>query len=100
MALAALVPAFAIVMRDQAVERRQARDRVLQENLRLTRLAADQVASAFIGAQRFLQTFSLLPGLASFNPADCAQVAATALRDHPNFSALAMVKPDGAILCS
>jgi hypothetical protein len=51
LSLIGVLPALGVIVYTQSVERSQARERTLDDNLRLTRLAARQPASIVQGAQ-------------------------------------------------
>src|SRR5262245_47876873 len=81
--LITIVPALAVILYDQTVERGRARDRAVDETLRLTRFAADQQAGVFFSARRMLLTVTQVPVMRGEDSAACAGVLADVLRDHP-----------------
>jgi hypothetical protein len=100
MAVVGVIPALGAMLYSQASERAAAKARTLEDNLRLTRLAASQQASLFDGAQRLLQTMSQFPALQSNDPRDCSRLLANVLREHPSYSRLTVLSRTGARLCS
>jgi len=99
LSLTGVLPALGVIVYTQSVERSQARERALDDNLRLTRLAARQPASIIQGAQSLLQTLAQFPALSSDVRA-CRSVLRNVVRDHPGYTGLFVVDPLGAVECS
>ena len=99
LSLIGVLPALGVIVYTQSVERGQVRARTLDDNLRLTRLAARQPASIIEGAQHLLQTLAQFPALSS-DVASCRSVLRNVVRDHPGYSNLFVVDPGGAVQCS
>src|SRR6478752_2961934 len=99
LSLIGVLPALGVIGITQAVGRSQARERTLEDNLRLTRLAARQPTSTLQGAQYLLQTLAQFPAL-SLDSARCHVVLTQVLRDHPGYSNLFVLDTSGVTLCS
>ena len=99
LSLSGVLPALGVIVYTQSVERSQARERTLDDNLRLTRLAARQPASIIQGAQYLLQTLAQFPALSSDVRA-CRSVLHNVVRDHTGYTNLFVVDPRGAVECS
>jgi len=63
MSLIGILPALAAILYTQSAERESARGRTLENNLRITRLAARQQAGLLNGARRLLLTLAHVPVL-------------------------------------
>ena len=63
MSLVGVIPALGSIVYSQASERNAATSRTLEDNLRLTRLAATQQAALIDGAQRLLLTLAQFPAV-------------------------------------
>ncbi len=100
MALVALAPAVAAVAYTQAIQRRQAHERTLNQNLRLARLAASKEAGVFEGVHRLLLTLSAFPNLLAAGPDGCTDILSRVLRDHPGYLSLAVRDANGSTFCS
>ena len=87
LSLIGVLPAIGEILYTQSAERSQARERTLEANIRLTRLAARQPASSIEGAQHLLQTLAQFPALSS-DVASCRSVLRNVVRDHPGYSNL------------
>src|SRR5205823_1528755 len=94
MAAAAVLPALVVIVFEQSVERQRARRDMLEDSLRLTRLAADRQASVFMGAQRLLQTLARVPEVRASDLNGCNRLLPDVLHDHPGYVNLATVAPD------
>jgi PAS domain S-box-containing protein len=99
LALTIVVPAVLVVVYDQAGERRRARDRAVENTLRLVRLAAVQQTAVFDHAHRLLLTLSHLPELRDVDPARCLALLPNILRDNPGYLNIWIVKGDGSPFC-
>jgi two-component system cell cycle sensor histidine kinase/response regulator CckA len=99
LSLTGVLPALGVIVYTQSVERKQARERTLDDNLRLTRLAARQPASIIEGAQHLLQTLAQFPALSS-DVAACRSVLRNVVRDNPGYTNLFVVGPRGGVECS
>ena len=95
-----IIPALGAVLYTQSSERATATARTLEDNLRLTRLAASQQASLFDGAQRMLQTMAQFPALRSGDPRKCSELLASVLHEHPSFVRLTVMDSTGTRVCS
>ena len=100
MALFIVVPALAVIIYDQTVERGHARERAVRETVRLAHVAAGQQAGVFDGVQRLLLTLSLFPGLLEPDPAACATLLPQVLHDHPAYINVWVANADGSVFCS
>src|SRR5205085_7984395 len=85
MAAIAVLPALVVIIVEQSTERERERSATLQENLRLTRVAADRQASVFIGAQRLLQTLARVPELHGQDASACSRLLPAVLHVHPGY---------------
>ena len=99
LSLSGVLPALGVIVYTQSVERSQTRERTLDDNLRLTRLAARQPASIIRGAQNLLQTLAQFPALSSDVRA-CRSVLRNVVRDHTGYTNLFVLDPHGVTLCS
>lgn len=99
LSLIGVLPAIGEILYTQSAERSQARERTLEANIRLTRLAARQPASIIEGAQHLLQTLAQFPALSSDVPA-CRSVLRNVARDNPGYTNLFVVDPRGVVECS
>jgi two-component system cell cycle sensor histidine kinase/response regulator CckA len=95
-----IIPALGAILYTQSSERATVTARTLEDNLRLTRLAASQQASLFDGAQRTLLTVAQFPALRSGDPRVCSEALANVLREHQNFSRLSVMDSAGNRVCS
>jgi two-component system, cell cycle sensor histidine kinase and response regulator CckA len=100
MSVIGIIPALGAILYTQSSERATATARTLEDNLRLTRLAASQLAGLFDGAQRMLLTMAQFPALRSGDPRVCGELLANILREHPNFSRLTVMDSAGTRVCS
>lgn len=100
LAVLAVLPAIAVVTYDQALERRAARERILDADLRLTGTAAARQAAVFTGAARLLDTLAQFPGVRASAAGECSGVLAAVLRGHPGYTNLAVLRADGTVFCS
>jgi two-component system cell cycle sensor histidine kinase/response regulator CckA len=100
MSLIGVIPALAAILYMQSSERDRARARTLDENLRLTRLAASQQASLFDGAHRLLVTLAQFPALWAPDLPGCAKLLSNVLSEHRNFSRLMVIDAEGMVRCS
>jgi PAS domain S-box-containing protein len=100
MSVIGIIPALGAILYTQSSERATATARTLEDNLRLTRLAASQQASLFDGAQRMLLTMAQFPALRSGDPRHCSELLANVLREHPNFGRLTVMDGTGTRVCS
>src|SRR5437762_6080139 len=99
-ALVIVLPAVAVIVYDQAVQRRQSRQRAVQETVRSAHLAADQQGAVFDGVQRLLLTLARFPGLRGTDPAACLATLPDVKRDHPMYLGLWVDNADGSQFCS
>jgi PAS domain S-box-containing protein len=100
MSVIGIIPALGAILYTQSSERATATERTLEDNLRLTRLAASQQASLFDDAQRTLLTMAQFPALKSDDPRGCGELLANVLREHPNFGRLTVMDRTGTRFCS
>src|SRR5260221_8104901 len=99
LSLSGVLPALGVIVYTQSVERSQLRQRALDDNIRLTTLAARQPASVIRGAQNLLQTLAQFPALSS-DVGACRSVLQNVLRDHAGYTNLFVLDPHGASVCS
>ena len=99
-ALIAVVPALLATVYLQAVERREATQRIGPETLRLVRLAADEYSGTLVGARHLLRTLAVIPTLASSDTTVCRSVMSAVLRSHPGYVNLAVANLNGGVECS
>ena len=100
LALTIVVPAVMVIVYDQAGERRRARDRAVENTLRLARLAAAQQATVFDGAHRLLLTLSELPELREVDPARCRVLLPVILKAPPDYLNIWVSNADGSDFCA
>ena len=100
MSLIGMLPALAAVLYVPSAERARTRARTLDNNLRLTRIAASQQASLFDGARRLLLTLAHFPALWADDPKGCHELFSDVLREHRNLSRIMLVDADGTLVCS
>ena len=99
-ALIAVVPALLATVYLQAVERREATERIGPQTLRLVRLAADEYSGTLVGARHLLRTLAVIPTLASSDTSLCRSVMSAVLRSHPGYVNLAVANLNGGVECS
>ncbi len=97
--LLALLPAIGGVIYLQGVERGRARERTLEDTLRLTRLAADQQAAVVEAARQQLLTLAEFPGVREGGSRGCLPLFATILRHHPDYNSLTVSDAAGSWVC-
>jgi PAS domain S-box-containing protein len=93
-----VLPALVVFGGAQWIARRRALDRTVEESRRVTRLAAAEQASFFMGTERLLRTISALQ-----LPADSATCSATlsdVLAEHRLYLNLFVADPRGQVICS
>src|SRR6266487_2467488 len=100
MSLIGLVPALAAILYTQSSERDAARFRTLENNLRITRLAARQQASLLNGARRLLLTLAHVPALWADDLNACHRLLSDVLNEHRDLSRLMLADAKGTLLCS
>src|SRR5437870_9334828 len=100
MSLIGILPALAAILYTQSSERDHARERTLENNLRLARLAARQQASLLNGARRLLLTLAHVPVLWADDLHACHELLSDVLREHSDLSRLMLANADGSLLCS
>jgi two-component system cell cycle sensor histidine kinase/response regulator CckA len=96
----ATVPALAIIVHDQANERRAARERAVEDALRLAHLAADQQALIVDSVKQQLTTLALFRDLREGDRPGCQRLLQTMLREHPSYMNLWVVNADGSPFCA
>jgi two-component system cell cycle sensor histidine kinase/response regulator CckA len=99
LSLIGILPALGVMGITQAIARSQARQRTLDDNLRLARLAAHEPTSTLQGTQYLLQTLAEFPALSRDADA-CRAVLRHVLRDHPGYANLFVLDTGGATVCS
>jgi two-component system cell cycle sensor histidine kinase/response regulator CckA len=100
MSLIGIVPALAAILYTQSSERDAARVRTLDNNLRITRLAAQQQASLLNGARRLLLTLAHAPALWADDLNACHALLSDVLNEHRDLSRLMLADAEGTLLCS
>jgi hypothetical protein len=100
MSLIGILPALAAILYTQSAERESARGRTLENNLRITRLAARQQAGLLNGARRLLLTLAHVPVLWTDDLKACHDLLSDVLREHRDLSRLMLADADGSLLCS
>jgi len=100
MSLIGILPALAAILYTQSAERESARGRTLENNLRITRLAARQQAGLLNGARRLLLTLAHVPVLRTDDLKACHDLLSDVLREHRDLSRLMLADADGSLLCS
>ena len=100
MSLIGIVPALAAILYTQSSERDAARIRTLENNLRITRLAARQQAGLLNGARRLLLTLAHVPALWADDMNACHALLSDVLNEHRDLSRLMLAGADGRLLCS
>jgi PAS domain S-box-containing protein len=99
-ALVAVLPAVAVLVYSQSAERDLAWRTIREDNLRVVQAAAAQEGSVFSGARRLLLTLARFPGIRGADPATCATLLPSVLRDHPDYVNLVVVRADGSLFCA
>jgi PAS domain S-box-containing protein len=97
LALVTIVPALTFIAYDQAIERERARAQAVDDTVGLARLAASGQASVVYGVERLLFTLSHVAALRA--PDACTTLLTSVLRDHPGYTNIRVVSPDGSPYC-
>jgi len=97
--LLVLVPALAVIVYDQARERRRARVLAHDEAFSLAQVSAGQVSSVLEGVQGLLLTLAQVPGVPTTEGPACDAFLAAELRESPRVLNLGIVNTDGRLVC-
>src|ERR1051326_4752909 len=95
----AILPAMALITYAQKVARDEAREKTIEDNLRLARLAASDEAGVLLGAQRVMLTLSHVPDIPD-SLEECAVIFRRIAEDHPGFMNVAVIDRAGSVVCS
>jgi signal transduction histidine kinase len=98
--LLALIPALALILYNAAEERSFATREVEAGSLRLARLVAADHQRMVEEIRQLLITLSYLPETGTGRQPACNQVFAELLSQYPQYANLAVVGPNGALLCN
>jgi signal transduction histidine kinase/ActR/RegA family two-component response regulator len=100
LSMIAVVPAVGLILLTQSSERNRARARTLEDNLRLTRLAASQQAAVLDAAHDLLLTLAHFPSVRAADPAGCNELLPGIVKDHAGYSWLTVITADAFPFCS
>ena len=100
MALLAVVPALAVLLHAQSLQRSKAHQQMVESSQRLTELAAIGYATFLDGARRLLLTLAQFPSVRDDDSRACQDVLVNVLRNHPGYTNIAVVRRDFSLFCA
>ena len=98
--LLAIVPALGLILYTAAEQRRSAAGDVLNNALRLARLAAGDQEQLVEGTRQLLIALAQLPQIHQRDSRECSALFANLLKQYPLYANLGAIELDGALFCS
>lgn len=99
-ALTALIPATGMLIYNEVWYRTQRDAEIHSEALQASRQVASEVDRIFEGAKSLLAATAVVPSVTGDDTQQCNSVLAEIAGEVPSIASIAMVGPDGTVLCS